>query len=129
MLTLIAFLLMIAGGVNWLLIGLLQYDFIAGFFGFQASMFSRLTYILFGIGSAYIVIRTIANKGSVRLFERKKKKQKQAPLSTQNKQNDTQNTPSASEIVDNGQNRPNFALLEDKTPSDNNSFNKDEDWL
>ena len=75
MITFIAFLLTILGCVNWLLIGLLQYDFIAGLFGFQASIFSRLVYILFGIGAFYIVIRTIANKGSFKIYEKRKKKE------------------------------------------------------
>lgn len=76
MLTFIAFLLTIVGSVNWLLIGMLQYDFIAGFFGYQASIFSRIFYILFGIGSIYLTIRILVNKGSVKVFERKKKKEK-----------------------------------------------------
>lgn len=75
MITFIAFLLTILGCINWLLIGLLQYDFIAGLFGFQASIFSRLVYILFGIGAFYIVIRTIANKGSFKIYEKRKKKE------------------------------------------------------
>lgn len=74
MLTLIAFLISFAGSINWLLIGLLQYDFIAGFFGFQASLFSRLFYISFGVSALYLLIRVIANKGSVKIFERKRKK-------------------------------------------------------
>lgn len=73
MITFFAFLLMFAGSINWLFIGFLQYDFIAGFFGFQASIFSRIFYILFGIGAFYFVIRIIANKGSVKVFERRKK--------------------------------------------------------
>ena len=31
----ISFLILILGGLNWLSIGLLQYDFVAGFFGTQ----------------------------------------------------------------------------------------------
>ena len=74
MLTFIAFILTMFGSINWLLIGLLQYDFIAGLFGFQASMFSRVFYILFGIGAVYFAIRILVNKGSVKIFERKQKK-------------------------------------------------------
>lgn len=74
MLTFIAFILTILGSINWLLIGLLQYDFIAGLFGFQASMFSRLCYILIGVGCLYLIIRIIVNKGSVKVYEKKKKK-------------------------------------------------------
>jgi len=77
MLTFIAFLLTIAGSINWLLIGMLQYDFIAGLFGYQASIFSRIFYILFGIGAVYLVIRIIVNKGSVKIFEKRKKKKQE----------------------------------------------------
>ena len=74
MFTFIAFILTIIGSINWLSIGLLQYDFIAGLFGFQANMFSRLCYILIGVGCLYLIIRIIVNKGSVKVYERKKKK-------------------------------------------------------
>ena len=77
MITFIAFLLTMVACANWLSIGLLQYDFIAGLFGFQASIFSRLVYILYGVAAIYLLIRIIVNKGSVKIFERKKKKQKQ----------------------------------------------------
>ncbi len=77
MITFIAFLLTIVGSINWLLIGLLQYDFIAGFFGFQASIFSRLCYILIGAGCLYLIIRIIVNKGYLKVWERKKKKKKE----------------------------------------------------
>ena len=79
MLTFIAFILTMLGSINWLLIGLLQYDFIAGLFGFQASMFSRVFYILFGIGAVYFAIRILVNKGSVKVFERKKQKKDTSP--------------------------------------------------
>ncbi len=82
MITFLAFLLSLAGCVNWLMIGLLQYDYIAGFFGFQASIFSRLIYILFGIAALYLLIRIIVNKGTFKIFERKKKNSAQP--STQN---------------------------------------------
>lgn len=77
MLTFIAFLLTVAGCINWLLVGLLQYDFIAGLFGYQASMFSRICYIIIGIGCLYLIIRIIANKGSVKVWEKKKKKKEE----------------------------------------------------
>lgn len=77
MITFIAFVLTILGCVNWLLIGMLQYDFIAGLFGFQASMFSRIVYIIFGVASAYLVLRVILNKGTFKVWEKKKKKTQQ----------------------------------------------------
>lgn len=74
MLTFIAFLLTILGCTNWLLIGLLQYDFIAGLFGYQASIFSRMVYILFGIGAIYLTLRIIINKGTFKVYEKRKKR-------------------------------------------------------
>lgn len=81
MFTFIAFLLTMLGCVNWLLVGLLQYDFIAGLFGFQASIFSRLCYILIGVGAMYLLLRVIVNKGTFKVFERRKKR-RDAPSQT-----------------------------------------------
>ncbi|MBQ8793073.1 MAG: DUF378 domain-containing protein [Clostridia bacterium] len=74
MLTIIAFLLTLIGSVNWLLIGLLQYDFIAGIFGYQASIFSRIIYIVIGASSAFLVFKLIKNKGTLPIWTRRNKK-------------------------------------------------------
>lgn len=70
----ISFIVLIMGGLNWMSIGLLQYDFVAGFFGTQASIFSRLIYIVIGVCCLIIVFNMIKNKGKVILFARKKQK-------------------------------------------------------
>jgi hypothetical protein len=80
MITFIAFLLTLAGSINWLLIGLLQYDFVAGMFGYQASIFSRLCYILVGVAALYLIIRIIANKGTFKIYERRKKKHQEEQI-------------------------------------------------
>ncbi len=72
--TIISFLILIMGGMNWMSIGLLQYDFIAGFFGTQASIFSRLVYITIGVATAYILFDMLKNKGKVVLLKKKDKK-------------------------------------------------------
>lgn len=74
MLTIIAFLLTLAGSVNWLLIGLLQYDFVAGIFGYQASVFSRIIYIVIGASSVFLVFKLFKNKGTLPVFSRRNKK-------------------------------------------------------
>ncbi len=84
MLTFIAFILTIIGCINWLLIGLLQYDFIAGLFGYQASIFSRLCYIIIGVGCLYLIIRIIINKGSLKVYEKRKKKTSKNEMATAN---------------------------------------------
>lgn len=74
MLTFIAFVLTIAGCINWLLIGLLQYDFVAGIFGFQGSVFSRLIYIVVGAAAVFLVFKLIADKGSIHVWGARKKR-------------------------------------------------------
>lgn len=75
MFRLFAFIFTCLGGLNWLMIGSLQYDFIAGIFGTQANVFSRIIYVFIGVCSMYILIVTLFSKGRLKLFNYKKKKQ------------------------------------------------------
>jgi len=68
-----AFILTILGGLNWLTIGMLQYDFVAGIFGTQSNVFSRLIYAVIGIASIYTLFVVITNKGKI--FSARKKHQ------------------------------------------------------
>lgn len=63
MLAFISFLLVCIGSLNWFTIGLLQYDFVAGLFGSQANIFSRLVYALVGVASIVVIFNLIKNKG------------------------------------------------------------------
>ena len=76
MMRLVAFVFSFFVVLNWLMIGALQYDFIAGIFGTQANVFSRIIYFIIGIASIYILIVTIFSKGKLKLFGYKKKKEK-----------------------------------------------------
>ncbi len=72
MLKIVAFILTILGGINWLAIGMLQYDFVAGIFGTQANLFSRIVYTIVGVSAIYVACAIVANKG--RLTNSKKQK-------------------------------------------------------
>lgn len=74
MFTIISFLLTITGCINWLLIGLLQYDFVAGIFGYQASILSRIVYIIVGVSSLFLVFKLIKGKGTIAVFSFRNKK-------------------------------------------------------
>lgn len=63
MLAFISFLLVCIGSFNWFTIGILQYDFVAGLFGSQANVFSRLVYALVGVASIVVIFNLIKNKG------------------------------------------------------------------
>ncbi len=77
MLKIVAFILTIVGGINWLAIGMLQYDFVAGIFGTQANLFSRIIYTLVGISAVYLTCAIIANKGRLVTSNKKPHKSEQ----------------------------------------------------
>lgn len=52
-LNVIALTLLIVGGLNWLLVGLFQYDLVADIFGGQDATLSRIIYVLVGISAIY----------------------------------------------------------------------------
>ena len=116
MFTFIAFLLTMLGCINWLMVGLLQYDFVAGLFGFQASIFSRLCYILIGAGALYLLLRVIINKGTFKIFERKKKRQQ-----AQNQNATVSHNALAASNIEAGR--------ENITRHDENSLNENQDNL
>ena len=51
----IAFTLLVVGGLNWLLVGLFNWD-IGRFFGGQEAMSSRVIYVLVGLSALYEII-------------------------------------------------------------------------
>ena len=75
MISIFAFIVVIFGSLNWLCIGFFQYDLVAGLFGYQGSIFSRLVYIVVGISAIYLIFVIIKNKG--RLTVKKLKKEEQ----------------------------------------------------
>ena len=75
MLTLISFIVTIVGAINWFCIGILQFDFVAGLFGSQSSIFSRIIYTAVGIGAIMLLFNFIKNKGRI-VFDYSKKEKK-----------------------------------------------------
>ena len=87
MISILAFVLVCFGCLNWLSIGLFQYDIVAGLFGYQGSIFSRLVYIVVGVCCIYLIYVVIKNKG--RISARKLKKEEQ-PMVDKIKKKDTE---------------------------------------
>ena len=75
MISIICFIIVMFGSMNWLSIGFFQYDLVAGLFGYQGSIFSRIVYIVVGIAAIYLIFVIIKNKG--RLTAKKLKKEEQ----------------------------------------------------
>jgi len=49
----IAFVLLIVGGLNWLLVSLFGWD-VGDLFGGQGAVFSKIVYVLVGLSAIYI---------------------------------------------------------------------------
>lgn len=75
MLSLISFILVVIGCLNWFSIGILQYDFVAGIFGSQSNIFSRIIYTLVGIASLIVAFNLIKNKGKFTISFKKNNKE------------------------------------------------------
>jgi uncharacterized protein len=54
-LKIVALVLVIVGGLNWGLVGLLNFDLVATIFG-AMSMLSRIVYTLVGLSALYLLI-------------------------------------------------------------------------
>lgn len=50
-------ILLIVGGLNWLLVGLFQFDLVAALFGGQTAMLSRVVYVLVGLSAIWQATR------------------------------------------------------------------------
>ncbi|KPK70845.1 hypothetical protein AMJ87_08230 [candidate division WOR_3 bacterium SM23_60] len=50
----IALILVIVGGLNWLLVGIFSFDLVAAIFG-AMSVIARIVYILVGISAIYTI--------------------------------------------------------------------------
>lgn len=75
MLSFISFVLVCIGSLNWFSIGVLQYDFVAGLFGSQSNIFSRLIYTLVGVASLIVIANTLKNKGKFTVSFKKANKE------------------------------------------------------
>lgn len=52
-LTIIALVLLIIGGLNWLLVGLFRFDLVSAIFGGQEAVLARVVYTIVGICAIY----------------------------------------------------------------------------
>jgi uncharacterized protein len=50
----VSFILVIIGGLNWLLVGLFSYDLVQGLLGFS-TILVKLVYILVGLSAIYLI--------------------------------------------------------------------------
>jgi uncharacterized membrane protein YuzA (DUF378 family) len=51
----LALVLVIVGALNWLLVGLFQFDLVAAIFGGQGALLSRIVYTLVGVAGVWCI--------------------------------------------------------------------------
>lgn len=57
----IATILLIVGGLNWGLVGLLNFDLVAAIFG-TMSLISKVIYILVGVSAVVVALKKLGKK-------------------------------------------------------------------
>lgn len=62
-LDLVLMVLLVVGGLNWGLVGLLDFNLVSALFG-SGSLLSRLVYILVGISGLYYLISLFSRRNS-----------------------------------------------------------------
>lgn len=67
---LITFIILLIGGINWLSIGIFQFDIVAGLFGSQAAVLSRIIYIIVGLCAVYLIFASLARRGKLELCDK-----------------------------------------------------------
>ena len=60
-LNILTLVLLIVGGLNWLLVGAFDFDLVAALFG-EMSLLSRIVYVLVGLSAIYQIIPLVSGK-------------------------------------------------------------------
>lgn len=60
-LNIITRILLIVGGLNWLLVGAFDFDLVAALFG-EMSALSRIVYVLVGLSAIYQIVPLVSGK-------------------------------------------------------------------
>ena len=63
----ISLLLVIIGAVNWLLVGVFQFDLVAWLFGGQGALLSRIIYSLVGAAGLWCISLLFRDKGHAKM--------------------------------------------------------------
>ncbi len=63
--TRLSLILVIIGALNWLLVGLFQFDLVASLFGGQDAWLSRVVYTLVGLAGIYTISLLFRDRAEV----------------------------------------------------------------
>ena len=63
----ISLLLVIVGAINWLLVGIFQFDLVAWLFGGQGALLSRIIYSLVGVAGLWCISLLFRDRGHAKM--------------------------------------------------------------
>lgn len=63
----IAWILLVIGGLNWLLVGAFSWNLVAGVFG-PVSIITRIIYCLVGLSALWLIISPVMHRGRISLW-------------------------------------------------------------
>jgi uncharacterized protein len=63
----VALLLLVVGGLNWLLVGAFEFDLVAAIFG-EMSAASRIVYVLVGLSAIWVLVKSLSMRRVDRSF-------------------------------------------------------------
>lgn len=66
----LALVLVIIGALNWLLVGVLQFDLVAALFGGQDALLSRLIYTLVGVAGIWSLSLLFRDRGKAEVHNK-----------------------------------------------------------
>jgi len=69
--TLISLIMLIAGAVNWFMVGAFEFNFFAWFFGGDDALALRILYAVIGVSAVWIVYVLVSNKGRLNVSMKK----------------------------------------------------------
>ncbi len=65
MLTIISTILTVIGAINWFLVGVAQFDFVAYLFGGAGTIGARIVYVVVGLAGIWLLGVLVANRGHI----------------------------------------------------------------
>jgi len=73
-LNLIAFTILLFGGINWALIGIFNLNLVATIFMGYRSWGSIVMYVLFGVSAIWLIISSIVSNGKITFVEERERR-------------------------------------------------------
>lgn len=127
-LDILALVLLIVGGLNWLLVGLFEFDLVASIFGGQEELLSKVVYILVGLAALYCLkfFGMITDDGARREAKHDDVNRNHDSTVDNTTHRTADDTPGTRPTLENEKNTRTDSIANDETVGDTTTRRKDE---